>query len=231
MLTNNLRGFNLVLISIPFFILILNPAIMVYYFAQKIYSYISVSWILPLIFYFSLLSYAILFMIESYIILKILFNPKNKEGTFNIHKTTPEILYYSISEILMKINERIFSMLLIPQSVYGNIIFKLFGKHCGKKSLINPIYDPYLTSIGDECIIGFGVIILGHEISGQRIILKEVKIGNRVTIGANSIISPGVIIEDDVIVGAKSYVKKNSILKKGGFYVGCPAELKEKKSF
>jgi hypothetical protein len=228
MITNSLRGFNLILISLPFFFLIINPILIVYYFAEKLYSLAGLPWLLPVFLYFSLLSYAFLFLLESYIILKIIYNPKIKEGTYDINKLNPAIIYYSLSETILKLNEKIFSMLLIPQAIYANIIFKLFAKHCGKKSLINPINDPYLVSIGDECIIGFGVLIIGHEIAGSRIILKEVKIGNRVTIGANSIISPGVIIEDDVVVGAKSYVRKDSVLKRKGFYVGCPAKLKRK---
>lgn len=224
----SLRGINLILISIPFFFLILAPAVIVYYFAYNLYIYLALPWAFPLIIYFSLFSYALLFLFETYIILKIIFNPKEKQGTFSTDILNPAIIYYSLSENLLLICEKLFTLLLMPQAVYGNIIFKLFGKHCGQKSLINPIHDPYLVSIGEESIIGFGVLIIGHEISGKRIILKEIKIGNRVTIGANSIISPGVIIEDDVIIGAKSYVKKDSILKKGGFYVGIPAKLKER---
>ncbi|MDD4353761.1 MAG: DapH/DapD/GlmU-related protein [Candidatus Nanoarchaeia archaeon] len=229
MLTESLRGFNLVLVSISFLTIVLWPAVLIYYLFQNFYNWVNIAWLFPLFVYFGFLSYGILFLIQSYVFLKIIFNPKEKTGNFDINKPNKAIIYYSISSIFMRIIEKIFSILLIPTVFYANLIFKLFAKHCGKKSLINPIPDPYLISIGDECVMGRGVLIIGHEISGTRIIIKEVLIGNRVTIGANSIISPGVIIEDDVIVGANSYVKKDSVLEKGGFYVGNPAKLKKRK--
>ncbi len=229
MLTNSLRGFNLLLIALAFLIIIIWPMILIYYLFYQLYSLINIFWLLPLFFYLGLLSYGAVFIAQTYFILKVLFNPKIKTGIYDINKPNPAIIYYSISSIFMRVIEKIFGTLLIPSTFYANLIFKLFAKHAGKKSLINPIPDPYLVSLGDECVIGRGVLILGHEICGSKIILKEVKIGNRVTIGANTIISPGVIIEDDVIIGANSYVKKDSILKKGGFYVGNPAILKEKK--
>jgi len=229
MFSNSFRGINLVLFSIPFFFYILIPGVIVYNLALKVYNIINIPWILPLIIYFSLLSYAMLYLIQSFILLKLIFNPKKKEGEFDVNKLNPAIIYYSLSDIILSVVEKIFSVSLIPQPFYSNLIMKLFGNSCGKRNLINPVKDPYLLSLSDDSIIGFGVLILGHEIVGKKIILKRIKIGSRVTIGANSIISPGVIIEDDVIVGANSYVKKYSVLKKGGFYVGSPAKLKARK--
>lgn len=51
----------------------------------------------------------------------------------------------------------------------------------------------------------------------------KVEIGNHCIIGANSIILPGVVIEDGVAVGALSLVK--SRLKEFGVYAGTPARF------
>lgn len=231
MMSENLRGFNLIFVAIFFFFILLFPAAVAYTIAVKIYTSVIIPvWLMPAFIYFSGLSYAALFMLESYIILKIIFNPKQKEGVFNIDEINPAIIYSALSDIFMRLNEKIFSMLLIPAMFYSNLIMKVFGKHCGKKGLINRVIEPYLTSIGDELIMGLGVLITGHELVGKKAILKGVTIGNRVTIGANSIISAGTVIEDEVVIGANSFVKKNSILKKGGFYAGSPAILKKRKN-
>lgn len=227
MISDSLRGFNLIMISAAFFFVILNPAVIAYFAASWAYAMLGINWTFPIILYFSLILYVAILTIEAFIILKVIYNPKIKQGVFSVDSPTPAVVYYALSETLMRTIEKVFSMLLIPPAVHGNILLKIFGKKCGTRNLINPINDPHLTSIGNDCIIGFGAMILGHEIKGKRIILKEVKIGNKVTIAAHVIISPGVVIEDDVVVGAKSYVLKDAVLKKGGFYVGCPAKLKK----
>ncbi|MDD5054202.1 MAG: DapH/DapD/GlmU-related protein, partial [Candidatus Nanoarchaeia archaeon] len=201
----------------------------VYPIASKVHGLINIPLLLPIIVYFSLLFYALLYTFQSFIFLKIIFNPKKKEGIFNINELNPAVLYYSLSNVIITSIEKIFSVLIVPQAFYGNLIMKLFGKKCGKGSLVNPVKDPYLVSLGNDSIIGFGAIITGHEIVGKKIFLKGIDIGDRVTIGANAIISGGAVLEDDVIVGANSYVKKNAVLKKGKFYVGCPAKIKIKK--
>lgn len=230
MISNNLRGINLIILVSLFFFFLLNPAIIVYCLMSKVYLFYAIPlWILPLFIYFSGLMYAFLFLFESFIVLKLIFNPKEKEGEYDINEINPSIIYSTLSNIFIRLNEKIFSTLFIPEMFYSNLLFKIFGKHCGKKSLINHVMEPYLTSIGDEFVMGLGVILVCHELVGKKVIYKGITIGNRVTIGANSIISCGTIIEDDVIIGANSFVKKNSILKKGNFYAGSPVEIKKRK--
>ena len=70
-------------------------------------------------------------------------------------------------------------------------------------------------------------MILGH-IAEEKLILKKTKIGKNCLIGGETFIMPGVVIEDNVVLWAKSFVPKNTPLKKGKIYVGIPAkELKE----
>lgn len=181
--------------------------------------------LLPFLVYLGLLTYTLFFLIESFIILKLVFNPRTKEGIYSIFSMQPAVLYYVFNELLMRINEQLFSLLLIPSAMYADLLFKVFGLKCGKNIMFNPIKDPYLTEIGSDSVIGQGVLILCHSIVRDIITLKKVSIGKNVTIGANAIISPGVIIEDNVIVGANSFVKQNMILEKNSFYAGVPAKL------
>lgn len=184
----------------------------------------SVFFFTPIILYLLLLYYSLNFLLVNFIILKIIFNPKNKQGFYELDSLNPAIIYYTLNEVLIRINEELFRILLIPKALYAEILFSLFGAKKGKNVHLNPVKDPYLVEIGDNTIIGQDSFLLGHEIVNNKIYLKKVKIGKNVTIGAQAIISPGCIIEDNVIVGANSFVKKNSVLKKGYFYAGSPAK-------
>jgi len=91
--------------------------------------------------------------------------------------------------------------------------------------------EPFLIEIGNKVTITSGVKILTHDGStwlinddkGRRYLYKRVKIGNDVFIGVNSIIMPGVIIEDNVIVAAGSVVTKS--IPTGKIVGGNPARI------
>lgn len=89
----------------------------------------------------------------------------------------------------------------------------IIGKNCDIYTR-NFGSEPYLIKIGDEVCITNNVKILTH---GAAHILYyngvkdadffgKVEIGNKVYIGANSIIMPGVTIEDNVLIAAGSVV-------------------------
>ncbi len=65
-------------------------------------------------------------------------------------------------------------------------------------------------SIGNDVTLAPRVHILAHDASTKMFLnytkIGKVKIGNRVFIGASSIILPGVVIGNDVIVGAGSVI-------------------------
>ncbi len=91
--------------------------------------------------------------------------------------------------------------------------------------------EPFLVNIGDRVTITSGVRVLTHNGStwlirdekGRRFDYKKTVIGNDVFIGTNSIIMPGVVIEDNVIVAAGSVVTKS--IPKGKIVGGNPAKI------
>lgn len=91
--------------------------------------------------------------------------------------------------------------------------------------------EPWLISIGNKVTITSGVRFLTHDGStwlfndekGRRELFKRVKVGNNVFIGINSIIMPGVVIEDKVIVAAGSVVTKS--VPSGVIVGGNPAKI------
>jgi maltose O-acetyltransferase len=68
-------------------------------------------------------------------------------------------------------------------------------------------------TIGDDVTISRDVLILAHDASTKAYIgytrIGKVDIGDRVFIGASSIILPGVRIGDDVVIGAGSVVSRD----------------------
>ncbi len=91
-----------------------------------------------------------------------------------------------------------------------------------------------LISIGDDVSFGPNVTVLAHDASMKRALgyvrLGKVAIGDRVFVGAGSLILPGVCIGADSIVGAGSVVTRN--VPAGCVVAGNPArELCTTKDF
>ena len=91
--------------------------------------------------------------------------------------------------------------------------------------------EPWLITIGDRVTITSSVTILTHDGAtwlmrdekGRRYLYKRTIIGNDVFVGVNSVIMPGVIIEDEVIVAAGSIVTKS--VPSGSIVGGNPAKI------
>lgn len=83
--------------------------------------------------------------------------------------------------------------------------------------------EPYLITLGDNCLITDGVRFVTHdggvqvpfikqgfsmsEIYGRKVLAAKVSIGNNVFIGNGSIVLPGTAIGDNVLVGAGSVLR------------------------
>ncbi|STW71474.1 carbonic anhydrase [Klebsiella michiganensis] len=59
---------------------------------------------------------------------------------------------------------------------------------------------------------------------GHKVMLHGCTIGNRVLVGMGSILLDGVIVEDDIMIGAGSLVPQNKRLKSGYLYFGNPVK-------
>lgn len=77
--------------------------------------------------------------------------------------------------------------------------------------------------MGDSTIIGYNTTILAHEYLIEEYRLGEVRIGNRVMIGANSTILPGVTIGDGAVVSAGTLVHRD--VPAGAFVGGNPMRI------
>lgn len=102
---------------------------------------------------------------------------------------------------------------------------KMIGTKIGKNVVLaggESLYDPYVIEIGDNTTIGARSLLTGHLGEGH-VIVRKIQIGKNCLIGGDCFIMPGAVIEDNVVLGARSLVLKNQVLKAGKMYAGTPA--------
>jgi len=83
------------------------------------------------------------------------------------------------------------------------------------------VFFPELITIGENSIIGYNTVLLGHEYLIDEWRKGPVEIGKNVLIGANCTVLPGVRIGDGAVISAHSLV--NSDVAPGAFVGGVPA--------
>jgi carbonic anhydrase/acetyltransferase-like protein (isoleucine patch superfamily) len=71
---------------------------------------------------------------------------------------------------------------------------------------------------------GFPLVIGADVTVGHKCMLHGCTLGDRILVGMGAIIMDGVIVEDDVFIGAGTLVPPNKTLKSGFLYKGNPAQ-------
>lgn len=80
----------------------------------------------------------------------------------------------------------------------------------------------HVTRMSAHNPAGFPLII-GRDVTvGHQCMLHGCTLGDRILVGMGSVVMDGVIVEDDVFIGAGSVVPPNKTLKSGYLYVGNP---------
>jgi serine acetyltransferase len=133
--------------------------------------------------------------------------PRLKDGYYPI-ETGQWLLheYYEIYYVLTPYFAWFFSVFLNTKPRHT-----WFGAKIGKNSIVGNglLFNPERIVIGDNCWFGYNAIVSGHVYEGGRLYMKTVRIGNNVTVGANSCLMPGVDIGDNVIIGANTTIPKD----------------------
>ncbi len=82
--------------------------------------------------------------------------------------------------------------------------------HVTRKSKANPLGNP---------------LVIGNDVTvGHKCMLHGCHLGDRILVGMGAIIMDGVVVEDDVFIGAGSLVPPNKTLISGYLYVGNPVK-------
>jgi len=70
-------------------------------------------------------------------------------------------------------------------------------------------------------------LIIGEDVTvGHKCMLHGCQLGNRILVGMGAIVMDGVVVEDDVFIGAGTLVPLNKRLESGYLYVGNPMQKK-----
>lgn len=103
-------------------------------------------------------------------------------------------------------------------------VLSALGARIGKRTSCDGyIHDPHMVTIGDNTLLGMDSMVLPHNLSVGYLSYQRIKIGNGVTVGARSIIGPGVQIDDGAIVALNSVVTRNTHIKANEVWAGAPA--------
>ncbi|KAI7736757.1 hypothetical protein M8C21_012632 [Ambrosia artemisiifolia] len=103
--------------------------------------------------------------------------------------------------------------------VYLRLLGAKIGNHCSIRA-INPVSDPSLISLGAGVHLGdFSRIIAGfYTRNGFK--SGKIRVDDNAVVGSQSILLPGSVVENNVILGALSVAPVDSVLKRGGVYIG-----------
>jgi carbonic anhydrase/acetyltransferase-like protein (isoleucine patch superfamily) len=82
----------------------------------------------------------------------------------------------------------------------------------------------HVSRVSEANPLGYPLIIGSDVTVGHKCMLHGCTLGNRILVGMGAIIMDGVIVEDDVFIGAGTLVPPNKILKSGYLYKGNPAQ-------
>ncbi|KAA8549564.1 hypothetical protein F0562_001418 [Nyssa sinensis] len=113
--------------------------------------------------------------------------------------------------------------------MYFRLLGAKIGKHCSMRA-INPVSDPELISIADGVHLGdFSRIIPGFYTSSG-FVSRKIEVQDNSVVGSQSLILPGSVIEKNVVLGALSVAPMDSVLQKGGVFVGSQKPVMVKNS-
>lgn len=222
-------GRKLLIIVVPILLLYVSilPIIISFFFILPFINFVNPMHILflSLLVILEILLFIISEILVSGIAIRI-FGIKYNEGEYDLTLEDKNIfkfnLFYSLYRFPIKLID---TLNISPLKIkFLSLIGLKIGKNSGLGTTSVSIMDPCAIEIGDNTYIGSYSVLTAHVIEKEKLIIKKVKIGNNCLIGGETLLLPGVTIEDKVTVGAKSLVLKNRTLKNGRIYGGVPAK-------
>lgn len=147
------------------------------------------------------------------------------EGSSSLWQIYKTVSFWKVAKNFIVIElARITPFLAMKNWLYRQFLHMKVGKRTAFALKVTPdTMFPEMISVGDDTIIGFNTTILAHEYLIEEYRLGHVHIGNRVMIGANTTILPGVTIGDDAVVSAMTLVNRD--VPSGAMVGGNPMQL------
>ncbi|MFX1567847.1 MAG: acyltransferase [Promethearchaeota archaeon] len=221
--------------------LIIYSIIIIFSFIPSIlfeYTYLIIFWREGLYLFFFLLSplniviliyllqfSAILISFLTLTLVKLVFFPK--EGIFKRDIKDKNYSYWNMRNIIKK--WPLFISASNPLPWFKNrFTLRFFGVKIGKKGINDNCWiSSEFVSIGKNVIIGMNSTLLSFGIEQDKFILKKVIVEDNVLIGAKCVLLPGTYIKRNAKLSAHSYTKVDDVLEEDSVYIGHPAKIKE----
>lgn len=83
------------------------------------------------------------------------------------------------------------------------------------------LLDPSLTTIEAEATLGARVMVSCHYVSGGKLLLREVRIGRRAMLAAESMVAPGATVGPKAVLGARASLGVQATVEEGAEIGGC----------
>ncbi len=166
---------------------------------------------------------AILFSTLNLIICKLIYYPV--EGVFTRKIDDKNYRYWNLRNMIKKWPLFLIATNPLPW-IKNRFTLRFFGVKIGKHTICDNawIFSEFVD-IGDNVIIGMGSTILPFGIEQDTFILRRIIIEDNVLIGAKCSLMPGTKIGKGVELSAQSFTKYNQVLKENSLYMGQPATL------
>ncbi|HEY4532037.1 MAG TPA: acyltransferase [Kurthia sp.] len=147
------------------------------------------------------------------------------EGSSSLWQIYKTVSFWKVAKCFIVIEmARIMPFLSVKNWMYRTFLHMKVGKRTAFALKVVPdTMFPERISVGDDSIIGFNTTILAHEYLIEEYRLGDVIIGDRVMIGANSTILPGVTIGNDAVVSAMTLVHRD--VPEGAMVGGNPMQI------
>ncbi|MBT2583715.1 acyltransferase [Planococcus sp. ISL-109] len=141
---------------------------------------------------------------------------------WHIYKTVP---FWKVAKNFLVIQTARYTPFLPMKNwLFRHFLGMKIGKHSSFALMVMPdVMFPERIQVGENTVIGYNTTILAHEYLIEEYRLGDVSIGDRVMIGANSTILPGIKIGDGAIVSAATLVHKD--VPAGAFVGGNPMKI------
>ena len=147
------------------------------------------------------------------------------EGSSSLWQIYKTVSFWKVAKCFIVVEmARIMPFLSVKNWMYRTFLHMKVGKRTAFALKVVPdTMFPERITVGDDSIIGFNTTILAHEYLIEEYRLGDVIIGDRVMIGANSTILPGVTIGNDAVVSAMTLVHRD--VPEGAMVGGNPMQI------
>jgi len=178
-----------------------------------------------LIFIYTLQIAAILFACLFLITLKLIYTPK--EGVFKRDVKDKDYFYWNLRNLVKK-----WPLFIIASNPFpwlkNRFTLRFFGVKIGRYGICDNCWiSSEFISIGKNVIIGMGSTLLSFGIEQDKFILRRIIIEDNVLIGAKCVLLPGTYMKQNSKLSAHSYTNFDYIFEENSIYMGHPAKLKE----